>query len=175
MLDVLSLDRISAKTRHDPIPYRELEKKIYGESAPGRRDPYKEIRQKLTIEHCMICNGDSPETQRKLVLKNVHDDIHGGVAVTHIKKDEIRSIVASLLRRCRRIYKKLQKMWRNKKFYTEYFTFVAHRSGAMDSNAYWSCMHYWSGTLINTCKLFFRLAWSIPCARQEKIYNKRDS
>ena len=33
----------------------------------------------------MICNGDliiPPETQRKLVIKSVHDDIHCGVAAT---------------------------------------------------------------------------------------------
>ena len=40
-------------------------------------------RNKLMIEHGVICNGDliiPPETQRKLVIKGVHDDIHCGVA-----------------------------------------------------------------------------------------------
>ena len=38
------------------------------------------------IEHGVICNGDliiPPETQRKLVIKSVHDDIHCGVVATH--------------------------------------------------------------------------------------------
>ena len=37
------------------------------------------------IEHEVICNGDliiPPETQRKLVIKSVSDDIHCGVAAT---------------------------------------------------------------------------------------------
>ena len=45
----------------------------------------KEMRHKLTIEHGVICNGDLiilPETQRKLVIKSEHDDIHCGVAAT---------------------------------------------------------------------------------------------
>ena len=32
-----------------------------------------------------------------------------------------------------------------------------------------------SETLINTSRLFFRLAWSNPCARQDKFYDKTDS
>ena len=30
------------------------------------------------------------------------------------------------------------------------------KSGAMESCAYGSCIHYWSGTLINTSRLFFQ-------------------
>ena len=72
--------------------------------------PYKETRHKLTIEHGVICNGDlviPPETQRKLVIKIVHD-IHCGVADTQ-KKDKIKSMVARIFTRCRRIHK-MQKM-----------------------------------------------------------------
>ena len=49
---------------------------------------------------------------------------------------------------------------------------MAQRSGAMESCAYGSCIHYWTGTLINTSRLFFRLN---SCARQEKFYDKTDS
>ena len=52
---------------------------------------------------------------------------------------------------------------------------MAQRSGSMESCAYGSCIHYWSGTLINTSRLFFRLARSNLCARQEKLYDKTDS
>ena len=37
----------------------------------------------LTIKHGVICNEDliiPPETQRKLVIKSLHYDIHFGVA-----------------------------------------------------------------------------------------------
>ena len=51
---------------------------------------------------------------------------------------------------------------------------MAQRSGAMELCAYGSCIHYWSGTLINTSRLFFRLARSNPCAREEKFYDKKD-
>ena len=63
--------------------------------------PYKEIRHKLMIEHGVICNGDliiPPETQRKLLIKSVHDDIHCVVAA--IQKDKIRSMVARIFTRC---------------------------------------------------------------------------
>ena len=52
---------------------------------------------------------------------------------------------------------------------------MAQRSGAMESYAYGSCIHYLSGTLINTSRLFFRLACSNPCVRQENFYDKTDS
>ena len=61
-------------------------------------------------------------------------------------------------------------MYRIKKFY--YFTFMAKRSGVMLSFAYWSYLHYWSEILINTSGLFSRLAWSNPCAKQEKFYEE---
>ena len=75
--------------------------------------PYKEIRHKLTMEHEVICNGDliiPPETQRKMVIKSVHDDIHCSVAAIRKKKDKIRSMAPGIFTRCRRIYKKIQKM-----------------------------------------------------------------
>ena len=52
---------------------------------------------------------------------------------------------------------------------------MAQRSGVMESCVYGSCIHYWIGTFINTSRLFFRLAWSNPWARQEKFYDKTDS
>lgn len=85
--DVLSLDRMAAETRHDPVLSKiisRIRKNSWGNCSRVER-PYKEIRQKLTIEHGVICNGDlvvPPETQRKLVIKSVHDDIHCGVAAT---------------------------------------------------------------------------------------------
>ena len=58
------------------------------EIVPGRKDPTKN-QDKLTIEHRAISNGDliiSTETQRKLMIKSVHDDLHCGVAATKKKK-----------------------------------------------------------------------------------------
>ena len=52
---------------------------------------------------------------------------------------------------------------------------MAQRIEAMESCAYGSCIHYCSGTLINSSSLFFMLAWSNPYARQEKFYHKTDS
>ena len=69
----------------------------------------------LTIEHKVICNGDlinPPETQRKLVIKSVHDDIHCGVVASQ-KKDKIRSMVTGIFTRCRRIYLKNAKKVKN--------------------------------------------------------------
>ena len=40
------------------------------------------------MEHEVICNGDliiPPETQRKMVIKSVHDDIHCSVAAIRKK------------------------------------------------------------------------------------------
>ena len=48
-----------------------------------------------------------PETQRKLVIKSVHDDIHCGVVATQ-KKYKFRSMVTGIFR-CRRIYQNMQK------------------------------------------------------------------
>ena len=85
--DVLSLDRMAAETRDDTVQSRirsKIRKTIWGNYSRVER-PYKEIRHKLKIEHGVIYNGDliiPPETQRKLVIKNVHDDIHCGAAVT---------------------------------------------------------------------------------------------
>ena len=42
----------------------------------------------------MICNGDliiSPEAQRKLVIKSVHDDIHYGVVATQKKRIKLEA------------------------------------------------------------------------------------
>ena len=80
--DVLSLDRMAAETRHDPVSSRitsKITKNIWGNCSMAQK-PYKEIRRKLTTE-----DGDliiSPETQRKLVIKSVYDDIHSGVMAT---------------------------------------------------------------------------------------------
>ena len=61
------------------------------------------------IEHGVICNEDlmiSSETQRKLVIKSVRDDIHCGVADTK-KRDNIRSMVAGIFTRCPKMYEKM--------------------------------------------------------------------
>ena len=84
--DVLSLDRMAAETRHDPVlsSVTSRVRKTWGNCSWVER-PYKEIRHKLTIEQGVICNGDlliPPETQRKLVIKSVNYDIHCGVAAT---------------------------------------------------------------------------------------------
>ena len=52
---------------------------------------------------------------------------------------------------------------------------MAQRNGAVESRAYGSCIHYWSETRINTRRLFFRMARSNPCARQENVYDKTNS
>ena len=104
---------MAAETKHDPVLSRitlRIRKNIWGNCSRAER-PYKEIRHKLTIEHGVICNGDLTiplETQIKLVIKRVHD-IHCGVAATQ-KKDKIRSRVARMFTRYRRIFKKMQKM-----------------------------------------------------------------
>ena len=85
--DVLSLDRKAGKTRHDPVGLSRItsrRKNIWRNCSRAER-LYKEIRHKLTIGHGVICNGDliiPSETQRKLVIKSVHDDIHCGVPAT---------------------------------------------------------------------------------------------
>ena len=86
--DVLSLDRMAVEIRHDPVLSRitsKIRMNIWG-NCPRTERPYKEIRHKLTTEHGVISNEDliiPPETQRKLVIKSVHDDIHCGAAITH--------------------------------------------------------------------------------------------
>ena len=85
--DVLSLDRMAAETRHNPVLSRitlRIRKNTW-RNCSRVETPYKEIRHKLMREHGVICNGDliiSPETQRKLVIKSEHDDIHCGVVAT---------------------------------------------------------------------------------------------
>ena len=84
--DVLFLNGMVAETRHDPVLSwitSRIRKNVWENCSRVER-PYKEIKRKLTIEHGVICNGDliiSPETQRKLVIKSVHD-IYDGVAAT---------------------------------------------------------------------------------------------
>ena len=104
--NVLSLDRMAAETRHDPVLSRvtsRIRKNKWVNCSRAER-PYKEIRHKLTIEHGVICEGDliiPPETQRKLVIKSVHDDIHCGVVATQ------KRIRLEAFTRSRRIYKKM--------------------------------------------------------------------
>ena len=85
---VLSLDRMTAETRHDPVlSWITLRTRTNAWGNCSREErPYKEIRHKSTIEHVVICNGDiiPPETQRKLVIKSVHD-IHCGIAAAEKK------------------------------------------------------------------------------------------
>ena len=107
-IDALPLDRMAAETILSRITLR-MRKNIWGKLFQGGKTLQ---RHKLTIERGVICNGDLiilSDTQRKLRIKTVYDDIHGGVAATH-KKDEIRRMVAGIFTRCRRIYKKMQKI-----------------------------------------------------------------
>ena len=77
---------MAAETRHDPVQSRitlRIMKKTWGNCS--RMDGKTLQRNKLTIEHGVICNEDliiPSETQRKLVIKSVHDDIHCGLAAT---------------------------------------------------------------------------------------------
>ena len=172
---VLSLDRMAVETRHDPVLSRitsRIRKNIWGNCSRAER-PYKEIRHKLMIEHGVICNGDlfdnSPETQRKLVTKSVHGDI----AATQ-KSIKLEAWLRGYSQDIEEYIKSCKKCKELRNF-TDYSTFMAQRSGAVESCVYGSCIHYLSGTFINTSRLFFRLAWSNPCARQGKFYNKTDS
>nr|XP_047132676.1 uncharacterized protein K02A2.6-like [Hydra vulgaris] len=50
--------------------------------------PYKSIRNKLTIEKGIVCNGDlivPPKTMRKIFIKSTHDDIHCGIMQTRCR------------------------------------------------------------------------------------------
>ena len=92
--DVLSLDRMVAETRHDPVQSRitsRIRKTIWWNCSRTEK-PYKEIRHKLTIEHRRICNGNLiilPETQWKLVIESVHDDVHWSSG--HIKRIKLEA------------------------------------------------------------------------------------
>ena len=50
---------------------------------------------------------------------------------------------------------------------------MAQRRRAMELCAYGSCIQYWSGILINTSWLIFRLAWSNPCIRKKNSLIKQ--
>ena len=85
--DVLSLNKIAEETKNDPILSRiksRISKNVWGNCSIAER-PFKEIKHKLTVENGVICNGDlivPPETQRKIIIKSVHDDVHCGIAAT---------------------------------------------------------------------------------------------
>lgn len=91
--DVLSLDRLAANTIQDPVLKRmtsRIKKNIWDNCSMAER-PYKEISHKLTNENEVICNGNlviAPETQRKHVIKSVHDNIHCGIVYTQRLKLE---------------------------------------------------------------------------------------
>ena len=58
-IDVLSLDRMGAETRHDIVLSRitsRIRKNVSGNFSRAERS-YKEIRHKLTIEHEVIFMG----------------------------------------------------------------------------------------------------------------------
>ena len=79
-------DRMAVKTSHGPVVSRITSRirKTGGNCSRAER-PYKEIRHTLTIEYGVIYNGYliiPTETQRKLVIKSAHDDIHCALATT---------------------------------------------------------------------------------------------
>ena len=48
-------------------------------------NPFKAVRQSLTVENGVLCNGGtvvSPTSLRKKILSSVHDDVHCGTAAT---------------------------------------------------------------------------------------------
>ena len=85
--DVLSFDRMASETRHDPILSRitsSIIKNIWGNCSRAER-PYKVIRHRLMISHGVICYDDliiALETQRKLAIKSVFEDILGRTVVS---------------------------------------------------------------------------------------------
>ena len=126
------------------------------------------------IEHGVICNGDPIimlETKKIADKKCTWWYTLRSSGLT--KKNNIKSVVVGIITRCRRIYLKNAILWRIKKFYTDFITFMAQTSGSMESWVYGPCLHYWSGILINT--RFFQVVWSNLSARQENSDDNIDS
>ena len=111
------------------------------------------------------------ETQRKSMIQSVHDDIQCGVAVIQksIKLDAWWLWYSRDIEKYIKCCKKCKEL-RN---FTQTTLHSWHRE--KEPCAYRSCIHYWSGALINTRRLSFRLAWSNPRATQENFYDKTDS
>ena len=65
-------------------------------------------KHKLTIKHEAISNRDLIILPETLVIKSIHNDIHCVVVATQ-KKDKIKSMMAGIFTRFRRIYKREQK------------------------------------------------------------------
>ena len=120
----------------------------------------------------MICYGDliiPPETQRKLVIKSVHD----GVAATQ-KRIKLEAWwpgysrhVEEYIKRC----KKCKESWNFTRTLHSWPRKVEPWSRVHMDHAYITGV----GFLLISSRLFFWLAWSNPCARQERFYDKTDS
>ena len=84
--DVLSRKTLSRETQQDPLLSRILEhirKNVWSNCTIAEK-PFKEARHTSTVEMGIKYSADaivSPQILRKDVIKSVHDDIHGGVAV----------------------------------------------------------------------------------------------
>ena len=124
----------------------------------------------------MICNEDliiPPETQRKLVIKSAYDDIHCGVLAAQ-KRIKLEACwpgyswdVEEYIKRCKKC-KELSN-------FTQTTLHSWSREVEPWSRANMDHAYIIGVGLINTSRLFFRLAWSNPCARQKKFLDKTDS
>ena len=89
-MDILPHKTPSRGTQRDPILSRILEcirKNVWSYCTIAER-PFKESRQKLTVERGVVFSADAimpAKILRKDVIKSVHDDIHGGVVATQRK------------------------------------------------------------------------------------------
>ena len=109
--DELYRKTLSRETQRDPILSGILEhirKDVWSNCTIEER-PFKETRDKLTVERGVIFSADAivpPQVLWKDVIKSVHDDIHGGVAVTQrrlrlqVRWPEYCKDVGEHIRRC---------------------------------------------------------------------------
>nr|XP_047140200.1 uncharacterized protein K02A2.6-like [Hydra vulgaris] len=82
--DIVNLEQIIKETENDRVLMdikTRIRKNNWSRCSVTER-PYKSIRNKLTIEKGIVCNGDlivPPKTMRKIFIKSIHDDIHCGI------------------------------------------------------------------------------------------------
>nr|XP_047146105.1 uncharacterized protein K02A2.6-like [Hydra vulgaris] len=88
--DIENLEQIIKETENDRVLMdikTRIRKNNWSRCSVTER-PYKSIRNKLTIEKGIVCNGDlivPPKTMRKIFIKSIHDDIHCGIMQTRCR------------------------------------------------------------------------------------------
>nr|XP_047142341.1 uncharacterized protein K02A2.6-like [Hydra vulgaris] len=88
--DIVNLEQIIKETENDRVlmDIKTRIRKNNWSRCSVRERPYKSIRNKLTIEKGIVCNGDlivPPKTMRKIFIKSIHDDIHCGIMQTRCR------------------------------------------------------------------------------------------